>query len=161
MSIRVDFPFLTPYAKKAITRNGVMAFLFCANGPACKLWKHKNPVPTKSEQDRCGGDDRDRTDYLLNAIQALSQVSYTPTGYTRIKCSFILSDFSRIVKSFFTITSGIARPYCFKTRGTLQKQKRHDQRRAFYCGGDDRDRTDYLLNAIQALSQVSYTPEVL
>ena len=26
-----------------------------------------------------GGDDRDRTDYLLNAIQALSQVSYAPT----------------------------------------------------------------------------------
>ena len=25
-----------------------------------------------------GGDDRDRTDYLLNAIQALSQVSYAP-----------------------------------------------------------------------------------
>ena len=29
-----------------------------------------------------GGDDRDRTDYLLNAIQALSQVSYTPTVIT-------------------------------------------------------------------------------
>ena len=27
-----------------------------------------------------GGDDRDRTDYLLNAIQALSQVSYAPIG---------------------------------------------------------------------------------
>ena len=27
-----------------------------------------------------GGDDRDRTDYLLNAIQALSQVSYAPKG---------------------------------------------------------------------------------
>ena len=26
-------------------------------------------------------------------------------------------------------------------------------------GGDDRDRTDYLLNAIQALSQVSYAPD--
>ena len=30
-----------------------------------------------------------------------------------------------------------------------------------FPGGDDRDRTDYLLNAIQALSQVSYTPKVL
>ena len=29
----------------------------------------------------------------------------------------------------------------------------------FAGGGDDRDRTDYLLNAIQALSQVSYTPK--
>ena len=27
-------------------------------------------------------------------------------------------------------------------------------------GGDDRDRTDYLLNAIQALSQVSYAPKL-
>ena len=29
-----------------------------------------------------GGDEGDRTPYLLNAIQALSQVSYTPTGYS-------------------------------------------------------------------------------
>ena len=28
----------------------------------------------------CGGDEGDRTPYLLNAIQALSKVSYTPTG---------------------------------------------------------------------------------
>jgi hypothetical protein len=32
-----------------------------------------------------GGDEGDRTPYLLNAIQALSQVSYTPTN----KVSFI------------------------------------------------------------------------
>ena len=32
---------------------------------------------------------------------------------------------------------------------------------AGFVGGDDRDRTDYLLNAIQALSQVSYTPEYM
>ena len=84
-----------------------MAFLFCANGPApANSGKIKILFQPKSEQDQCGGDDRDRTDYLLNAIQALSQVSYTPTGNTRIKCSFILSDFSRIVKNFFTITSG-------------------------------------------------------
>ena len=29
-----------------------------------------------------GGDEGDRTPYLLNAIQALSQVSYTPTGFS-------------------------------------------------------------------------------
>ena len=28
----------------------------------------------------------------------------------------------------------------------------------FFLGGDEGDRTPYLLNAIQALSQVSYTP---
>ena len=31
----------------------------------------------------------------------------------------------------------------------------------FCFGGDEGDRTPYLLNAIQALSQVSYTPELL
>lgn len=30
-----------------------------------------------------------------------------------------------------------------------------------FFGGDDRDRTDYLLNAIQALSQVSYAPKTI
>ena len=30
----------------------------------------------------CGGDKRDRTADLLNAIQALSQLSYTPVGDT-------------------------------------------------------------------------------
>ena len=32
-----------------------------------------------------GGDDGDRTHYLLNAIQALSQVSYTPVFEVRVK----------------------------------------------------------------------------
>ncbi len=30
----------------------------------------------------CGGDDEIRTHYLLNAIQALSQLSYAPATYT-------------------------------------------------------------------------------
>ena len=30
-----------------------------------------------------------------------------------------------------------------------------------FAGGDEEDRTPYLLNAIQALSQVSYTPKRL
>ena len=43
-----------------------------------------NPSPTGAEFGFvcCGGDEGDRTPYLLNAIQALSQVSYTPTGCT-------------------------------------------------------------------------------
>ena len=42
--------------------------------------KNPNPSPTGIRFGfiRYGGDDRDRTDYLLNAIQALSQVSYAP-----------------------------------------------------------------------------------
>ena len=31
-----------------------------------------------------GGADRDRTDDLLNAIQALSQLSYIPTGFLAV-----------------------------------------------------------------------------
>ena len=44
-----------------------------------------------------GGDDRTRTDYLYNAIVALSQVSYAPD------CLIIISYFSGNVKCFFEI----------------------------------------------------------
>ena len=33
-----------------------------------------------------GGDKRDRTADLLNAIQALSQLSYTPRSYSFLSC---------------------------------------------------------------------------
>ena len=42
--------------------------------------------------------------------------------------------------------------------GQIRETKKGHQLVSFLFGGDDRDRTDYLLNAIQALSQVSYTP---
>ena len=45
--------------------------------------------------DRLGGDKRDRTADLLNAIQTLSQLSYTPMNVYRI------SDFSHFVKMNF------------------------------------------------------------
>ncbi len=47
-----------------------------------------------------GGGKRDRTADLLNAIQALSQLSYTPNGYERIyipsisSCQELFSSFS-------------------------------------------------------------------
>ena len=37
-----------------------------------------------------GGDKRDRTADLLNAIQALSQLSYTPKFRPRLRTAFIL-----------------------------------------------------------------------
>ena len=37
-------------------------------------------VPNQGSETKPGGADRDRTDDLLNAIQALSQLSYGPTG---------------------------------------------------------------------------------
>ena len=41
-----------------------------------------------------------------------------------------------------------------------EKQRKSSKNRSFwnFCGGDKRDRTADLLNAIQALSQLSYTP---
>ena len=49
-----------------------------------------------------GGDEGDRTPYLLNAIQALSQVSYTPTGTKHIFSLIVLPsrDFFIIIASF-------------------------------------------------------------
>ena len=44
-----------------------------------------------------GGDKRDRTADLLNAIQALSQLSYTPMSKR------ILTEYSAIVKHYFPI----------------------------------------------------------
>ncbi len=44
-----------------------------------------NDAPEESFQTESGGADRNRTDDLLSAIQALSQLSYSPnfTKYTR------------------------------------------------------------------------------
>ena len=46
--------------------------------------------------------------------------------------------------------------------GNVEKQRRNKEKapifRLVLRGGDEGDRTPYLLNAIQALSQVSYTP---
>ena len=50
-----------------------------------------------------GGDDRDRTDYLLNAIQALSQVSYTP------ECLIIIASPPPACKRFFQNCSGLSK----------------------------------------------------
>ena len=40
---------------------------------------------TKKQELLFGGDKRDRTADLLHAMQALSQLSYTPTMYLRIR----------------------------------------------------------------------------
>ena len=46
--------------------------------------------------------------------------------------------------------------------GTKQKKYAHLSKACVYscCGGDEGGRTPYLLNAIQALYQLSYTPEM-
>ena len=47
----------------------------------------------------------------------------------------------------------------FSPKPTPTKTKKTSFRRLFCFGGDKRDRTADLLNAIQALSQLSYTPD--
>ncbi len=50
----------------------------------------------------CGGDEGDRTPYLLHAMQALSQVSYTPIGFAVVPDSFIIiATQGEFVNSFF------------------------------------------------------------
>ena len=49
-----------------------------------------------------GGDKRDRTADLLNAIQALSQLSYTPIFCSLIDSLCIISTESRFVKTFLS-----------------------------------------------------------
>ena len=47
-------------------------------------------------------------------------------------------------------------------KSILQKKRKNAEIlefQRFFCGGDKRDRTADLLNAIQALSQLSYTPD--
>ena len=46
----------------------------------------------------------------------------------------------------------------YAVSGGFEKTKPKSFGFSAYCGGDEGDRTPYLLNAIQALSQVSYTP---
>ena len=46
----------------------------------CIPFDFKMKRDIRSDVSFCGGDKRDRTADLLNAIQALSQLSYTPTG---------------------------------------------------------------------------------
>ena len=66
--------------------------------------QQKNSEPLGPEF--CGGDEGDRTPYLLHAMQALSQVSYTPTGLAVIADSFIsIAAFSLFVKHFFEFFS--------------------------------------------------------
>ena len=66
-------------------------------------WKRKNLEVVETSRFFVGGDKRDRTADLLNAIQALSQLSYTPrcfrAGAPRARS--ILPDPKAFVKNYF------------------------------------------------------------
>ena len=83
-------------------------------------WGHL-PLIHTAEKNRlvrtfCGGDEGDRTPYLLNAIQALSQVSYTPTGLPSRDCFAIIANpagnvnplFRENLKDFFAAYSALS-----------------------------------------------------
>ena len=63
----------------------------------------------------------------------------------------------RCVKNSSKIQHGGALE-CRKWLKKLEKRRLLSKSRRFLGGGDKRDRTADLLNAIQALSQLSYTP---
>ena len=72
-----------------------------------KVLEHCVPGPA-------GGDDGDRTHYLLNAIQALSQMSYTPIGMTiilvlTVRGQTVFSQSAKGLLSPFVYLVGVAR----------------------------------------------------
>jgi hypothetical protein len=83
-----------------------------------------------------GGADGIRTHYLFNAIEALSQLSYSPE---------LISDFRFIISD---LKSGIRKAANHKS--AIRNLK--------FPSGADGTRTHYLFSAIEALSQLSYGP---
>ena len=85
-----------------------------------------------------GGDEGDRTPYLLNAIQALSQVSYTPTGLPRLRLLEYYSSRGGVCQGFgrkkfaFFAAAGLApgRALCYNTHRLMScKEAAHGQSR--------------------------------
>ena len=75
-----------------------------------RLREKKKSEPVGS--DFCGGDEGDRTPYLLNAIQALSQVSYTPTAPAPISAALFSRVLYYIIKSFLRCQPRIFNFFC-------------------------------------------------
>ena len=79
-----------------------------------RLREKKKSEPVGS--DFCGGDEGDRSPYLLNAIQSLSQVSYPPTGLPSRDCFAIIANpagnvnplFRENLKDFFAAYSALS-----------------------------------------------------
>ena len=63
------------------------------------VYKMKKRTPQLSLRCSSGGDKRDRTADLLNAIQALSQLSYTPVSKS------IIANYGVNVKMFFRVSA--------------------------------------------------------
>ena len=68
-----------------------------------KSSENKRKTPKTLEFSVFGGDKRDRTADLLNAIQALSQLSYTPILFIRSVRLLYYSILAKIVNSFFIL----------------------------------------------------------
>ena len=70
-------------------------------GQKPRFWQRKNPE-NQWFSGFFGGDKRDRTADLLNAIQALSQLSYTPIYRASISGTIvILPNVTRFVNGYF------------------------------------------------------------
>ena len=85
-----------------------------------------------------GGDEGDRTPYLLNAIQALSQVSYTPTGLPLLRLLEYYSSRGGVCQGFgrkkfaFFAAAGLAPGWalCYNTHRLMPcKEAAHGQSR--------------------------------
>ena len=110
-----------------------------------------------------GGDNRNRTDGLLLARQALSQLSYTPMW--RVQIRFVRSPFKKLVGSnglepSTSRLSGARSNHLsyepISVAGSLHRPTSLPDISA--GGGDEQNRTVDPLLARQVLSQLSYTP---
>ena len=91
-----------------------------------------------------GGGGRDRTDDLKLAKLPLSQLSYAPDNFQNIKKWWAWEDLN-------------FRPHAYQARALTKLSYRPGDRKP-KSGGAERNRTDDLLLAKQALSQLSYSP---
>ena len=112
-----------------------------------------------------GGADRDRTGGLLVANQALSQLSYSPASIraTQRELCSLLRPRRRVAhigaphRLTQIILVGLGRVE-LPTSPLSGVRSSHLSYRPVVTGGAGRDRTGDLLNANQALSQLSYSP---
>ena len=97
-----------------------------------------------------GGGKRDRTVDLLHAMQALSQLSYTPK-----RVCIVAEEKQKSKFSFRRYPTASSSPFFSEKKAPLFRVGASFEN----LGGGKRDRTVDLLHAMQALSQLSYTPK--
>ena len=91
---------------------GLLTLLLTLSRQQDKRKTARHPTNVGIKRFYGGGDEGDRTPYLLNAIQALSQVSYTPTAPAPISAALFSRVLYYIIKSFLRCQPRIFNFFC-------------------------------------------------